>query len=155
MPRDLQTGSSSRLQSLSEAFPGLSSSEDSWYLLDQSTAVSWSASHQPWEFVVQRGRAAGGCCCYRAHTRSGPSVSRWKRQFLELARPVWLASGAQWQSYHVPPERDRLCPAGTSLLHIFSPSNPTKPHSQHEKKGIAARLAGRDRLVGISLSPGS
>lgn len=70
-------------------------------------------------------------------------MSRWKRQFLQLTAHV---VGQQCPVAELPcPPRDRLCPAGTSLLHIFSPSNPTKPTASTREEGIAARLARRDR----------
>lgn len=78
------------------------------------------------------------------HSLWASSVKRWKRQFLELT------ASCGWPA--VPSGRATMSPPGTGsvllappLLHIFSPSNPTKPTASTREEGIAARLAGRDR----------
>ena len=143
--RDLQTGTSSRLvlfQRHSWGFlPPLRTLSISW---TRALLSSWSASHQPRD-LVQRGR---GCrwvlLLWGPHTLWAFSV--------KIAAPVLGADGQdcvtdQQCPVAEPPRTpgDRLCPAGPSLLHMFSPSKPTKPTASVGQEGIAASLAGRNR----------
>lgn len=145
--RDLQTGSSSR-RALFRGIPGgSSSSEDS---VSPGPQHCFPDGQRPTNLEIQsrEAGAAGGCCCYGAHTCSGASASRWQRQFLELTARV---VGQQCPVAELPrPPRDRLCPAGTSLLHSFLPSNPTTPTASMGERALLLVLLEGTELAGIS-----
>lgn len=100
-------------------------------------------------------------CCWVAHTRSVPAVSRWWPQVTELMAcligPASLAGSAQWKLPGAePPRTPRTGCVASAPSHLTSSHLQTQPSAQPtsssgRKEGVAARLGGGEQEgVGVT-----
>lgn len=129
--RDMRTGNSSRWVLISEAFLG------DFFLCQRLSAspgpeCCFPVGQCPINLEIQsrEAGAAGGHCCSGDHSGSGPAMSRWWPQFLELmARLISLASqakSAQWKLLQAEPPctpgkgRVRPAPPYSTSSHLLA-----------------------------------